>query len=184
MIKPNLNDKFRIKVSIWRTNENIFVTLCYSFNNSTAKAIALDPNDATGYAAMATALIYSGRPGEAVDFVDKAIRFDPHNMPNYLFTLGMANFGMEQFQQAATVFERAFRLNPELGLVQRAYLAATYAHLGRKEQAKAELERPELNKVRELYDLYVKYEAAYYKSAKDSARLINALRGIGTGKGD
>ena len=97
-----------------------------------ARAIALDPNDAVGYAAMATALIYSGKPGEAVDYVDKAIRFDPHNMPNYLFTLGMAYFGMDQFQQAVSVFERAFKLNPELGLVQRAYLAAAFVHLGQE----------------------------------------------------
>jgi TolB-like protein len=143
-----------------------------------ARAIALDPNDSVGYAAMATALIYSGKPGEAIDFVNKAIRFDPHNTAHYLFTLGMAYFGMEQFQQAVSVFERAFRLNPELGLVQRAYLTAAYMHLGEEERAMAELNRPEIKEVRELYDLYVKYEAAYYKNSEDSSRLINALQGV------
>ena len=146
-----------------------------------ARAIALDPNDAVGYAAMATALIYSGKPGEAIDFVDKAIRFDPHNMRNYLFTLGMAYFGMEQFQQAVSVFERAFKLNPELGLVQRAYLAAAYVHLGQEEKAIVELDKPEIKEVRELYDLYVKYEGAYYKNPEDTARLIEGLRKIGSG---
>jgi tetratricopeptide (TPR) repeat protein len=147
-----------------------------------ARAIALDPNDAVGYAAMATALIYSGKPVEAIDFVDKAIRFDPHNMPNYLFTLGMAYFGMEQFQQAVSVFERAFKLNPELGLVQRAYLAAAYVHLGQEGKAMAELDKPEIEEVRELYDLYVKYEGAYYKNPKDTARLIKGLQKIGSGR--
>jgi len=148
-----------------------------------ARAIALDPNDAIGYAAMATALIYSGKPREAFDFVDKAIRFDPHNMPNYLFTLGMAHFGMEQFQQAVSVFERAFKLNPELGLVQRAYLAASYVHLGQVDKAIAELDKPEIKEVRELYDLYVKYEGAYYKNPEDTARLIKGLQKIGSGRG-
>jgi TolB-like protein/class 3 adenylate cyclase len=142
------------------------------------RAIALDPNDAVGYAAMATALIYSGKPGEAIGFVEKAIRFDPHNMPNYLFTLGMAYFGMEQFQQAVSVFERAFKFNPELGLVQKAYLAASYVHLGQEEMAMAELDNPEIKEVWELYDLYVKYEGAYYKNPEDSARLIEGLRKI------
>jgi adenylate cyclase len=147
------------------------------------RAIALDPNDAIGYAAMATALIYSGKPAEAIDFVEKAIRFDPHSMPNYLFTLGKAYFGMDQFQQAASEFERAFKLNPELGLVQRAYLAAAYVHLGQEEKALAELDKPEINEVRELYDLYVKYEGAYYKEPEDTARLINGLLKIGSGGG-
>ncbi len=142
------------------------------------RAIALDPNDSVGYAAMATALIYSGKPGEAIDFVNKAIRFDPHNTARYLFTLGMAYFGMEQFQQAVSVFERAFKLNPELGLVQRAYLTAAYMHLGEEERAMAELNRPEIKDVRELYDLYVKYEGAYYKNSEDSSRLIDALQGV------
>ncbi len=148
-----------------------------------ARAIALDPNDAVGYAAMATALIYSGKPAEAIEFVDKAIRFDPHNMPNYLFTQGMAYFGMEQFQQAVSVFERAFKLNPELGLVQRAYLAAAYMHLGQEEKAVAELDKSEIKEVRELYDLYVKYEGAYYKRPEDTARLIRGLQKIGSGRG-
>ena len=142
------------------------------------RAIALDPNDSVGYAAMATALIYSGKPGEAIDFVNKAIRFDPHNTARYLFTLGMAYFGMEQFQQAVSVFERAFKLNPELGLVQRAYLTAAYMHLGEEERAMAELNRPEIKDVRELYELYVKYEGAYYKNSEDSSRLINALQAV------
>ncbi|MEE8352703.1 MAG: tetratricopeptide repeat protein, partial [Rhodospirillales bacterium] len=142
------------------------------------RAIALDPNDSVGYAAMATALIYSGKPEEAIDFVNKAIRFDPHNTARYLFTLGMAYFGMEKFQQAVSVFERAFKLNPELGLVQRAYLTAAYMHLGEEERAMAELNRPEIKDVRELYELYVKYEGAYYKNSEDSSRLINALQAV------
>ena len=141
-----------------------------------AQAIALDPNDAVGYAAMATALIYSGKSGEAFDYIDKAIRLDPHNIPSYLFTQGMAYFGMDKFQQAASVFERAFKLNPELGLVQRAYLAAAYVHLGQVDKAMAELDKPEINEVRELYDLYVKYEGAYYKNPEDTARLIESLK--------
>ncbi len=105
------------------------------------RAIAVDPNDADGYVAMADALIYSGRPEEAVDFVKKAMRLDPHNLANYLYTLGLAHFGMEQFQEAASVLERAFKLNPEMGIFQRAYLAASYAYLGQEEMARAELDK-------------------------------------------
>jgi TolB-like protein len=147
------------------------------------RAIALDSNDAVGYTAMAGALIYSGKPEEAVDFVNKAMRLDPHNITNYLYTLGLAHFGMEKFQEAVSFFERAFKLNPEIGLVQRAYIAAAYVHLGQKEKAMAELDKPEIKEVRALYDLYVKYEGAYYKNPKDKARLIDSLRKVGLDRG-
>jgi tetratricopeptide (TPR) repeat protein len=143
-----------------------------------ARGIALNPNDPVGYSAMATALIYAGKPAEAVDFINKAMRFDPNNTPNYLFTLGMAYFGMEQFEQAATVFETVFEINPELGLVQKAYLAAAYVHLGEGERADTLLDNPEIKEVRDLYDLYVKYEAAYYQKDQDKLRLIAALNQI------
>ncbi len=47
----------------------------------------------------------------------------------------------------------------------------------------AELDKPEIKEVRELYDLYVKYEGAYYKNPEDTARLIEGLRKIGSGRG-
>jgi adenylate cyclase len=147
------------------------------------RAIALDPNDAVGYAAMAGALIYSGKPEEAIEFVNKAIRFDPLNIANYFYTLGLAHFGMEEYQEAVSYYEKAFKLNPELGLVQRAYLIASYGYLGLEEKAIAELDKPEIREVRELYDLYVKYEGAYYKNPEDAARLIDALRRVGLDRG-
>ena len=146
---------------------------------SAEKAIALDPNDAVGYEAMAWALIYSGKPDNAIDYVNKAIRLDPLNISNYLYTLGTAHFGMEQYQEAVSFYEKAFKLNPELGLVQRAYLAASYVYLGLFDKAKAEVDIPEIREVRELYDLYVEYEAAYYKNPEDAARLIEGLQKVG-----
>jgi TolB-like protein len=141
------------------------------------RAIAVGPNDADGYAAMAEALIYSGKPEEAVDFVKKAIRLDPHNIGNYLYTLGLAHFGMEQSQEAASFFERAFELRPEMGLLQRAYLAVTYVYLGQEEKANAELDKPEIE-VREQYDIWVKNRASY-KNPKDRDRLLDGLRKLG-----
>ncbi len=146
---------------------------------SAEKAIALDPNDAVGYEAMAWALIYSGKPENAIEFVNRAIRLDPLNIANYFYTLGTAYFGMEEYQDAVSFYEKAFKLNPELGLVQRAYLTASYVYLGLDGKAKAEVGIPEIRDVRELYDLYVKYEGARYKNPEDAARLIDGLRQVG-----
>ena len=40
------------------------------------------------------------------------------------------------------------------------------------------LDNPEIKEVRELYDLYVKYEAAYYQNDRDKLRLVGALKEI------
>jgi tetratricopeptide (TPR) repeat protein len=133
--------------------------------------------------AMAGALIYSGKPEAAVDFVNKAMRIDPHNISNYLYILGLAHFGMEQFQEAVSFFEKAFKLNPKIGLVQKAYIAAAHVHLGQEEKAMAELDKLEINEVKELYDLYVRYEGTYYKNPKDRARLIESLRKVELARG-
>jgi TolB-like protein/class 3 adenylate cyclase len=146
-------------------------------------AIALDPNDANSYLAMAYALIYAGRPKEALDFVEKAMRLDPHYPAYYLFVLGLAHFGMEQFKEGANSFERGLRRNPE-NYMPLINLAAAYGHLGRKQEATAAIE--EFNKVAR-YTLTVEnvgtiggaYMISKYKNAVDKDRFLDGLRKAG-----
>jgi TolB-like protein/class 3 adenylate cyclase/Flp pilus assembly protein TadD len=134
------------------------------------RAIALDPNDAAGYAAMADALIFSGRPEEAVDFAKRAMRVDPHYPVDYLYALGMAHFGMEQFQEAASLFERAFKLKPEIGWVEATPLAAAYGYLGQEEKARACIDK---------YMKILRYDNFIYKNPEDKDRLLGGLRKAG-----
>jgi TolB-like protein len=59
------------------------------------KAVALDSNSASAYAALANTLILTNRTGEGLDAIRKAIRLDPHHPPEYLTILGAAIFGLE-----------------------------------------------------------------------------------------
>ena len=99
-------------------------------------AVALDSNSASAYAAFANTLILTNRPQEGLDAIRKAIRLDPHHPPEYLTMLGAAQFGLEQFEAAATSFERAIKRNPdnETPLI---YLASSYGHLGDLRKAEA-----------------------------------------------
>jgi len=92
-------------------------------------AVALDGNSASAYAALANTLILTNRPQEGLDAIRKAMRLDPHHPPEYLTILGAAQFGLEQFEVAATSFERAIKRNPdsETSLI---YLASSYGYLG------------------------------------------------------
>ncbi len=98
------------------------------------KAVALDANDATALASLASALVQAERSKEGLAYMEEAMRLDPRHPPSYLITLGAAQFGMEQFDDAAATFERAVKRNPEneLPLI---YLASSYGHLGRIKDA-------------------------------------------------
>jgi TolB-like protein len=73
------------------------------------RAIALDAGDPVGYLAMARALIWAGSPEEGAGFIKKAMRLDPNYPPEYLHWLGVAQFGVERFEEAATTLEEAVR---------------------------------------------------------------------------
>ena len=142
------------------------------------RAIALDPNDANGYLAMAHALIYAGRPKKAFGFVERAMRLDPHYPAYHLFLLGLAHFGTEQFEKAVTLFERALKRNPE-NYVPLIPLAAAHAHLNRKQEAKAEI--AELKKAVPGFTLQFLQESFLfrYKDFVDQQRLSEGLRKAG-----
>ena len=146
------------------------------------RAIALDPNDANSYLTMAWALIPAGRPEEALDFVAKAMRLEPHYPAFYLNVLGWAQFSMEQFDEAADSFGRAFKRNPENHWV-LLHLAAAYGHLGRKQEATAAIE--ELKKIYPVVgELSVERisdwpSAKRYKNPADKKRFLEGLRKAG-----
>ena len=103
-------------------------------------AIALDANDPAGHYAMANALLKARRPDQAIESMRRAMRLDPQYPSSYLTRLGRAEFELGQYQKAAVTLERATGLNAQ---DDRAfvYLAATYGHLGRLEEANSAVEK-------------------------------------------
>ena len=73
-------------------------------------AVDLNPNDADSRAVLAEMLIYSGRPEEALAAVAMARRLDPYNEARYAYLEGFARFGLEEFDAAAQLLERALEL--------------------------------------------------------------------------
>jgi TolB-like protein/Flp pilus assembly protein TadD len=147
----------------------------------TERALALDPNDANSFISMAYALIYVGKPTEAVSYIEKAMRIDPDYPAYYLFIRGLAHFGMEQFKKAASLFEKALERNPE-NYVTLIPLAATYAHLNREKEAKDIIVR--LNKFMPIVTLAMIEECPLwqYKNHVDRDRLMTGLDKAGMAK--
>jgi TolB-like protein/class 3 adenylate cyclase/rhodanese-related sulfurtransferase len=104
------------------------------------RAIALDSNDPIAHEAMAIALVYSGKSSEAADAIRRALRLDPQRAQDYLYWLGLAEFGMERYEDAVATLTKATQSIPDddRSLI---VLTASYGHLGRAQEARATLER-------------------------------------------
>jgi TolB-like protein/Flp pilus assembly protein TadD len=96
------------------------------------RAIALNPNDANSHFWMGRVLICSGRSDEALEFLKRATRLNPHSPAGYLWNFGLAQFCLGHYEEAVNSLESAQRRNPRIAPW---LLAATYGHLGREQQA-------------------------------------------------
>jgi len=143
------------------------------------RSLALDPNDANSYLAIAYALIYAGRPREALNFVEKAMRLDPHSPAYYLFILGLAHFHLDQFEKAVTLFEKALKLNP-VNYVPLIPLSAAQAQCGREQEAAATLDKLQKALPAIVTIALVKRGSLFsYKNPADRDRLLAGLRKAG-----
>lgn len=102
------------------------------------RAIALDPNDPEAHIMMALALTISGKPQEALNFVDTAIRLNPSYPGHYVLARGLALMTAGDLAQAAAVLDEGFKRNPE-AVSLLIPLTSVQAQLGRMEEARQAL---------------------------------------------
>jgi TolB-like protein len=143
------------------------------------RSIALDPNDADSYAALAGALNLAGQPGEALSMMERAIRLNPHYPASYLYEIGLARFGIDDFEQAADSLEKAIAINPDDRWSSR-LLIATFGHLGRKHDATQVIDIAEASAFG-MDPLSVRSITFWYpfKKLSDTTRLAEGLRKAG-----
>jgi tetratricopeptide (TPR) repeat protein len=83
------------------------------------RAIALDPNDADSYAGQANVLILAGRPEEALQSVEQAMRLNPRSPFWYLVQVGLACRITGRYAEAIATQKEIISQNPNF----------IYAHL-------------------------------------------------------
>jgi TolB-like protein/DNA-binding winged helix-turn-helix (wHTH) protein/Tfp pilus assembly protein PilF len=110
------------------------------YNQATVEAeriIALDPNSGQGYEALANILGDSGRPAEAIDFVEKAMRLDPKARDFYLFYEGWIYTQMGKYAEAIPMLKRHLARYPN-NLGAHGNLIVDYTELGLEKEAREE----------------------------------------------
>jgi adenylate cyclase len=141
-----------------------------------ARMIALDPNFAQGHTATGLALMYAGRPAEALKPIAMAMRLDPHYAPIVLHFLAQANFSLGEYETAARQLIERIARNPDTDS-SRMLLASCYGHLGRAQDARAAW--AELLKVNPEFSLAQRARVLPYKDAGNFQRIAEGLAKAG-----
>ncbi len=99
------------------------------------RAIALDPNSAFGYTALADILDSSEKPAEVVGLAEKALRLDPRNLERHLFNEAWSYSQMGRYEDAIPILKRHLARYPN-NWAAHGLLVVDYTGLGREEEAR------------------------------------------------
>jgi Flp pilus assembly protein TadD len=126
-----------------------------------ARAVALDPNDPEAQIAMGLAMITTGRPEAGLEFVLTALRLSPTYPNHYALAHGLAFFAMNDMGEAARTLATSLARDPNATDL-APLLAASYARLGRRSDARATLLKwiPGASQI-ELEDAVLSYHFPY-----------------------
>ena len=140
---------------------------------SSERCTELDPNYADAFAQRAWLLMYTGKPEEALEMLDEAIRLNPRFSFTYFNPLGETYFTLRRYVEAIDIFEQGLLRNP-FAQRQRMFLAASYAHVERIEEAEWQI--AELLTLDPDFRLDSVHEAVPYKDPEPLDRLLDGLR--------
>ncbi len=136
------------------------------------RAIALEPNNAEALADLGHILTWAGRPEEAIGLAKRAMRFSPVLPIQYLWVLGHAYFLTKRYDEAVATLKRAINLQPDF-LPAHGLLAATYAELGKYDEARAEA--VEFSRLGSVFSPKAFIERLPYKDEAALKRLFDAF---------
>jgi TolB-like protein/class 3 adenylate cyclase len=103
------------------------------------KSIDLTPNFALGYFALSVSRVFLGRPDQAADPFQRAMRLSPHEPLTFFFSnfQALAQYQLGRYEEAALIARQSIALRPFETLYRT--LAAACGQLGRLVEAEAAL---------------------------------------------
>lgn len=137
------------------------------------RTVEVHPNYADGHATLAFVLSYSGRLDEALQALDRALQINPRSSGVYQGIEGRTLFLLGRYQEAVAVLEESVERNPGFDRT-RLHLAATYARLGRDDDASWAV--AEALNINPQITLETERREALYSRQADIEHYIDALR--------
>ena len=133
-LNPSLTTTYRLFAEIHSMQGNIDLAL-----DDTGHALEINPNDAESFSERGAMLMWAGRAKEALPWLQGALRLDPTSA-RADFLLGMADYFLERYSEAIEAMNRGLtgNLGRTTQLMGRPVLAASYAQLGRPQDAERE----------------------------------------------
>jgi adenylate cyclase len=140
------------------------------------RAVALGPSTPLAHGFYALALVYAGRPEEAIPLSQKAIRLNPFGPSPLYSSFGIALRIMGRFEEAVSAFKKAIQMGPD-NIFAHINLAVTYSLMGQEKEARAEASEVLRINPKFSVDNYVKILP--FKDRSETDKMINALRKAG-----
>ncbi|MSR12978.1 MAG: adenylate/guanylate cyclase domain-containing protein [Gammaproteobacteria bacterium] len=140
------------------------------------RATKLDPNSADALVTLGEILCFAGRAGEAVEWVEKAMRLNPRYPTSYLWVLGQSYFFNGRIEDAIVTFKRVITHNPDHVTGHR-MLAIIYGELG--QIVDAQHEAREILRISPQFTLANVRDRTPYQDPKTIERIVGALMKAG-----
>jgi tetratricopeptide (TPR) repeat protein len=136
------------------------------------RALQINPNDANLLADFADFLVYYDRTEDALKLCQRAIRLNPKCPDWYWWNLGFSYFHLGLYEDALESLEQMTTPGPA-----RRLLAATYAHLGRLDEAHSEA--AEFIKIAPSFSIGEWAKTEPYTEPNELERYVSGLRMAG-----
>jgi len=136
------------------------------------RAVALNPNDANGFALMGSVLGVAGRPGEGVELIRHAMHLNPFHPDWYWHQLAVTLYAERHYEDALEAFQQASDPKQFWYL---ARMAACQAQLGRFDEARALTDEV----LRRKPDFHLSAVRLFYKNPADAENMLEGLRMAG-----
>ncbi len=137
------------------------------------RVIAINPNDADGYAEQGNVLLWSGRTDGAILALETAARFDPGMNPTNHWLLAVAYYLKQRYSDAITLLERNIRRRKD-NAFDHVMLVASYAQTGRSAEAAQMVEI-----VRRIDPFLLARDFTLFRNQADTEKVADGLRKAG-----
>jgi adenylate cyclase len=144
--------------------------------DSCERAVELEPNGAYVTGFLGYALNRAGRPEEALNLAQKAMRFSPLHPSWYVGVAAHANRLLGRYEEAVVLYQRSINQTPE-HITPHIGLTACYAEMGRLEDARAQA--AQVLRLDPKFSVTRYAQALTYRLPEHAQRNLDALREAG-----